>query len=103
MKTCDDCFTALPLPVQETINGALAAQDDISLAQFGIQYTIPASVNNIAQLCIQLNTENIEITNAQISGLAQEFVNLGVGGIDIATILVNCLIEAGVVDVRTPE
>ena len=98
--TCDDCFARLDPPTQLALNAFLTLQGDISLADMGIQYTIDEDVNNIAELCIALNTDNIEITDAQISVLATVFVNLGVTPTDLAIILVECLIEAGVVDVE---
>ena len=99
LPTCDDCFAALDANIITTINDLLAAEGPISIPS-PIDYTIPDTVTNIAQLCVHLNANPITITNNEIAILVNAFVGLiGPENQTIAEALVDCLIEAGVINV----
>jgi hypothetical protein len=105
LTTCDDCFARLDANIQTAINTLLARPGPLPLPA-GIGVQIPDTVTNIAQLCLFLNADPIQITNSEIPILVTAFVQLigsGPGSQTIAQALVDCLIEIEVIIIATPE
>ncbi len=94
--TCDGCFDRLTPTIQDAIDAfLLSTTGDITISATP-NVVIPGSINTIEQLCAFLTV--INVTPAQFQLLIQQF-DTAIPGVDvtIATALVNCLVEAGVI------
>jgi hypothetical protein len=100
--TCAECFAKLSPEVQRTINATLANAGEITITGSDPQVKIPASVNSIRDLCAYLDTNNIVINIPKATAILLFVQLIGAGSETIATELVNCLIEAGIINDTTP-
>jgi hypothetical protein len=100
-ETCTTCFAQLTAEDQTIINTLLANSGDLPITGSVPLVTIPRDVNDIAGLCAFLDTNNIVINIPKATAI-QLFVQLiGAGSDARAEALVNCLIEAGIINDTT--
>jgi hypothetical protein len=98
---CILCFKETTPELRDAINTFLDEQGDITVAP-GI--VIPADVNNFEQLCAWLADEApLLLTQDQIDDLIAAFADATGEPIGDVTDLVNCLIDAGLIEVLPPE
>ena len=95
---CGDCFAALTADLQIAINDLLDNPGPISVP--GI-VTIPADVETIAELCVFLNENPITVGTIGLNLLITLFANVPGSSTAIATVLINCLVDADVIIVGT--
>jgi hypothetical protein len=98
--TCDDCFAALPPAVQAAVTNVLETIPPEGLPQDTTPpVTIPTTVGSIPELCDFLEMNILNVTPTQQQSLIQTFAQVEGSNIQIATALIECLIEAGIVNV----
>ena len=100
LPTCDDCFANLPENVQAAVTNVLETIPPEGLPQDTTPVvTIPTTVGSIPELCEFLENNILNVTPAQQQSLIQTFSEVEDSSIEIATALIDCLIEAGIVNV----
>ena len=102
VDACGECFAKLPENVQEALTNVLETIPPQGLPQPTTPVvTIPTTVGSISELCEFLNINILHVTPAQQQELISLFADVEGSSIEIATALINCLIEAGIIDVLT--
>ena len=90
LDPCEACFN-IDSTLKATIEGALKIADTLDLTVFGESITIPGNVDTIEQLCPLLKGHGFFLISELITGIT------GPPFQDSIDVLIECLIEAGVI------
>jgi hypothetical protein len=104
LTTCDDCFAALPENVQAAVNSILETIPPEGLPQDTTpQLIIPTTVGSIPELCEFLENNIRSVTPEQRDSLISTFADVPGSSQEIATALIDCLIDVGIFNLIQPE
>ena len=104
LTTCDDCFAALPDNVQAAVNSILETIPPGGLPQDTTPpLIIPTTVGSIQELCEFLESNTRGVTPEQRESLITTFADVPGSSQEIATALIDCLIDVGIFNLIQPE
>jgi hypothetical protein len=97
IPTCDDCFDVLGSELIDIINNILLNPNDIPIQ--GTNVVIPPEVDDVIALCAFLDTQAIEVNEANFQLVVNSFISLTGGNIFAGLVLANCLVDAGIINI----